>query len=244
MRYYPSDSYDFKYLKKLNAEEWMINVLKKNPNYCSWGNHEDYMWNNNNGWTSSQFLDSVDELWELNDLNELINFYFQIHRESEQCEFCEQSGYNQETLEISKGWYDFEGKGVRWCDNITQDEVDALWNEGRLQSKFDTKPSADEVNEWSKNKKGVGHDAINRMICVEQRAKRLGVYGLCEKCNGQGSYYISPKAKLQLQMWFIHPRKGAARGVLLEEIKEDELDTVLGYLKEARQRNWDRFSKL
>jgi hypothetical protein len=45
-------------------------------------------------------------------------------------------------------------------------------------------------------------------------------------------------------LWVIHPRKGASRGVLLTEIKEEELPKVVEYLKDARQRNWDRFAKL
>lgn len=241
MRYYPNDEYDFKYLKELNAEDWMVKTLKKNPSYNAWGNHEDYMLVDS-GWESRVFISNVDELWELDEMNELVNFYFQLHRESVECSKCEQTGYNQETKEIEEAWYDFKGRGVKWHDNITQDEVDALWSENRLRSDFKEKPSAEEVNNWSKQ--GFGHDAINRMICVKQRAKRLGVYGLCEDCNGDGTVYVESKAKLQLQMWFIHPRKGASRGVLLEEIKENELNRVLGYLKEARQRNWDRFSKL
>ena len=34
-------------------------------------------------------------------------------------------------------------------------------------------PTADEVNAWA-GRGSIGHDAINRMICVETRAKRLG----------------------------------------------------------------------
>lgn len=241
MRYYPSDDYDFEYLEKLNAEKWMVETLKKNPEYNSWGNHEDYMWNNS-GWTSRASIESVDELWVLDNMNELINFYFQLHRGSEKCDDCDQTGYNQETKKIADAWYDFKGLGTQWYDNITQDEVDTLWNENRLTHYFKEKPSAEEVNDWSRT--GIGHDTIDKMICVEQRAKRLDVYGLCEQCNGDGDVYTEPKAKLQLQMWFVHPRKGAARGVLLESIEENELDKVIDYLKEARQRNWDRFSKL
>lgn len=242
MRYYPKDDYDFKYVEELNTAKWMVEALKKNPEYNVWGNYEDYMWKDGSGWDSGVLISTVDELWELDDMNELINFYFQLHRGSEDCISCEQTGYNQETKEIADAWFDFDRKGVKWYDNITQDEVDALWRENRLRIDFKEKPSAEEVNEWSKN--GFGHDAINRMICVEQRARRLGVYGLCESCNGNGNIYTESTAKLQLQMWFIHPRKGASRGVLLESIKENELDRVIDYLKEARQRNWDRFSKL
>lgn len=243
MRYYPETDSDKKEVERLNAEAWMIKALKKNPDYNGWGNHEDYMIKDS-GWDSRQYIDSADELWEMDDLNELVNFYFNICRESEECSSCGQSGYNPETTQIGEDWYDFEGTGRRWCNSITQDEVDALWESNRLKSEFKEKPTADQVNEWSKNVRGIGHDAINRHICVKQRAERLGVYGLCEECNGEGYVYTEPAAKLQLQMWFLHPRKGCSRGVLLKEVKQHEMETVIKYLKEARQRNWDRFSKL
>jgi hypothetical protein len=35
------------------------------------------------------------------------------------------------------------------------------------------------------------HDGINRCILVETRAKRLGVYGHCEYCDGQGDIFQS-----------------------------------------------------
>lgn len=53
------------------------------------------------------------------------------------------------------------------------------------------------------------------------------------------------QTKLGLQMWVIHPRKGASRGVYLKEIKnEEELNIVINYLINAKNRNYQRFNKL
>lgn len=242
MRTYPEDEYDMSELKKLNAKQWMINALKMNPSYTCWGNHEDYM-TNKGQWDSPIEIENVDGLWDLDDLNELANFYFQVIRDSVNCTECNTSGLNKGTKQISDDWYDFDRTGKRWCNDITQDEVDALWEHHRLRCDFKEKPTANEVNAWSRGK-SLGHDAINKSICVETRAKRLGVYGLCPVCNGEGYVFTAPEAHLELQMWFLHPRKGCSRGVLLKNINEDEMPKVIEYLKEAAQRNADRFSKL
>ncbi|MDP3770914.1 MAG: hypothetical protein Q8R16_01280 [bacterium] len=49
-------------------------------------------------------------------------------------------------------------------------------------------PTPDEVNRWERD--GMGHDAINRWILVETRAKRLGVWGKCRACHGKGVRYF------------------------------------------------------
>ena len=216
-------------------------MLKKNPEYLCWGNYEDYMCNKEEGWNRPVELEEVEDLWQLDNFNELVNFYFEIYRKSEECKWCEGTGLNPATKKISDDWYDFNRNGTRWCDKITQDEVDALWNEGRLRD-FKEKPTAEQVNEWER--KGFGHDLINRMICTKQRAKRLGVYGHCSTCEGKGYNYTDDKVHLGLQMWIIHPRKGASRGVFLKNIEKDEIKKVISYLKEAQKRNNERFLKL
>ena len=237
------NEWDLEELKKLNAEDWQIKCLLKNPNYVYWGNYEDYMTDKNSQWGSPQEIESVDDLWELNDLNEVVHFYFFIERENHTCPDCNGEGLNKETCEINRSFYDFEMKGNRWCEKITQDEVDALWEAGRLTSTFKDKPTAEEVNK--KAKEGVFHDAINRWILVKARAKRLGVYGDCENKDCVDGYiYDKEKATLSLQMWILHPRKGASRGVILKDIKEHEVEKVIAYLKEARDRNNERFSRL
>lgn len=137
---------------------------------------------------------------------------------SQDCIVCNSTGENPETRQIGEDWYDFEGTGRRWCDKITQDEVDALIEHGRLfdfthrfvpgkgWEKIDPSPvvTAEMVNEWSKN--GFGHDAINRWICVETRAKRLGVYGDCPVCKGDGRIWFSDEVKEKSEKWYDNER--------------------------------------
>lgn len=60
-------------------------------------------------------------------------------------------------------------------------------------------PTPEEVNNW--NHYGGGHDAINRSICVETRAKHLGVYGLCEYCEGTGEIWQSKEIETLSENW-------------------------------------------
>lgn len=273
MRYYPESESDFKEVERMNAKPWQVEMLKKNPSYNSWGVYEDYMMKQGDGWDSRVIADTIEEgLWQLDELNELVNFYFEVRRESVNCVHCEQTGLNPETKQLHDDWYDFSRTGRRWDDKITQDEVNELVKQGRLRDLTDKPylyeeenktwtyldkskrewvemegepvfPTAEEVNEWQRGK-GFGHDAINRWICIETRAKRLGFYGNCEHCEGHGYVYTEPEAKLALQLWMLHPRKGCSRGVYIKEIKEHEIEHVLQHLKEARDRNTERFSKL
>ena len=137
---------------------------------------------------------------------------------SQDCSVCGGGSYNPETKQISDDWYDFEHTGRRWCDKITQDEVDALIEHGRLHDfthqwtpgegwvAIDPPPvvTAEMVNLWSRN--GLGHDAINQWICVETRAKRLGVYGNCPACNGEGTIWFSDEIKEKSERWYDEER--------------------------------------
>lgn len=80
------------------------------------------------------------------------------------CPSCDGYGYNPETKKIFDDWYGLDNRENRWCDNITQDEVDALIEDGRLKDfthdhvpgegwkPKDPKPNvtADMINAWSK----------------------------------------------------------------------------------------------
>jgi len=128
------------------------------------------------------------------------------------CKVCDGSGYGPEYKKLSDDWYGFERPKNRWCNAITQDEVQALLDEGRLMDfrRDDPEyvPSADEVNGWSK--KEIGHDSINRWICVEARAKRLGIKDkLCKVCDGQGGLWPDEKyEQLADEFKFIDPPAG------------------------------------
>lgn len=162
------------------------------------------------------------------------------HLHSIPCESCDQSGYNPATKQIADDFYDHDNLGQtwtydygfapdgsraerppwriigttrKWCNSITQDEVQALVDAGRLydfthtwekgkgwQRRADGYiPTADEVNDW--NARGIGHDGINRWKLVEARAKRLGVYGLCEHCGGDGYTFRDEPHKAAHEAW-------------------------------------------
>jgi len=136
------------------------------------------------------------------------------HNDSRNCPFCEGSGENPETKQLADDWYDSKNTGRRWVDTITQDEVDALVAGGRLmgfthrwtkENGWQPKeppchPTAEQVNTWSASR-GMGHDAINRWICVETRAKRLGVFGDCGYCKGGGTLWLTLEAKDRYELW-------------------------------------------
>ena len=255
MRSTPEDEYDRKELTKLNAEAWMLKLLELNPEYVHWGPHEDYMAKSNSGWESPVLVETWKNFsWDLGELNECVNFYFEIVRENEPCAACGTTGYNPKTRRISDDFYDFANTGRRWVDNITEDELKALQDQGRL-STYDRKekrwiPSpitVEQVNAANRHggqkSLGMGHDAISRGILIKARATRLGVYGLCTSCEGDGFCYNEPSAHVQLILWMIHPRKGASRGVEIQLIEQDDLPSVFAWLKGASERNIERFAK-
>jgi hypothetical protein len=132
---------------------------------------------------------------------------------SQKCEVCDGSGHNPETKRIADDFYAFEGCGARWCDKITQDEVEALQAENRLRKWV----VVDGVGEWvhwdgltaemvndSNRHPGMGdlnHDAINRWILIKTRARRLGVFGECTVCNGEGHVWFSDEIKKLADKW-------------------------------------------
>lgn len=195
-------------------------------------------------WSSRQTLESADQLWTLDDYNEVVNFYFDLIRDNHECETCEGTGLNPETFQLKEDWYDFAGTGRRWDSKLVQEEVDALWENHRLRGDFTSKPTAEEVNEWNRRPRSMGHDAINQWICVKTRAKRLGIWGHCKCCGGEGHIFDADKAHVELQLWVLHPRKGASRGVRLLKVEQSDIPEIVQYLKEARQRNDDKFRKI
>lgn len=246
-------------LKNYSPEPWQLAAIDANPGYVSWGVGEDYMPSpkTDGGWSSSQSYAAWGDFgpWGLDALNECANFYFFLERDSKDCEVCHGSGLNPETERIANSFYNHQsptGKG--WHDQITQDEVQALLDAGRLHDLAKTFipgkgwqpredehiPTADEVNAWESGP-GMGHDAINRWILIEARAKRLGVYGHCPHCD-QGTVYTSNETKLGLMLWMLHPRKGCSRGVEVLEITESEIQQVYAWLREAADRNAKRFT--
>lgn len=145
---------------------------------------------------------------------------------SQKCKSCDQTGLNLATKDISDTWYSFDEQewlydsnnkrynNLAWSNHLTQLEVDALVDAGRLvdfthdfvgndkgwvEKNPAYRPNAEDVNLWSR--KGMGHDAINKSICVKARAESLGVYGVCEHCQGDGEIWQSEEIKKMNENW-------------------------------------------
>jgi hypothetical protein len=237
MRYFDDDE-----AKRLNAEQWQLDLLKANPSYCSWGPHEDYMIVHGDGWNSPIVSDSWSDFgpWELDDLNECAGFYFEVDRESQECGACGGNGYHPLAQEVVNGFYShMNERGEHWNDKITQDEFDALLKAGRVQP-TDTVASVNAAN--APGARRMGHDAINRMILTEARLARLGLPKLCPECEGHGSIYTAPTAHVSLVLWWMHPRKGASRGIEVKHIQRSDLPAVQAFLRKAADRNTQRFA--
>lgn len=101
----------------------------------------------------------------------------------------------------------------QWSHHLSQGDVDALVDEGRLVDfthewrsgegwveKIPAyRPTAAEVNEWSLN--GFGHDSINQWIVVGAECDRLGIPHYCAMCEGEGELWPSPEAKAAYDAW-------------------------------------------
>ena len=272
MKYTPHDADELKEAMDEGVEQWMLDLLKLNHTYLGWGNGEDYMTTSGEGWSSSKTVGTVAELWTQDDLNEVVHGYYFTHRDSVNCTDCEGSGYNPETRKIADDWYGNRNPRDRWDTKLTEDEVYALVCDGRLSSfthfnghfnrekgvwemynrelqapitcpapVFDLAAMTAKVNS---TKGGMVHDAINRMICVRVRATRLGVYGHCPNCNGKGSVFTEPTTRMGLQLWFILPRKGCSRGLVVENVTQADIPAIQEFFRLAVERTLLRMGKL
>jgi hypothetical protein len=248
MRYFDENQ-----AKAILAEDWQIDLLKLNPSYCSWGPDEDYMWVKGEGWNSPLKFENWSEFkFKLDDWNECVNFYFRVTREEKVCSDCNGTGYHQEAYRIANSFYPHQCESIglpakdAWHDKITQDELEFLQSLGRIPKDA----TLDQVNKENRSPTGLfgtanlRHDCINRSALIEARCKRLGLTRNCETCDGDGVVYVADHATVSLVLWILHPRKGASRGIEVNNITQQDLPSVFEYLKEAAQRNANRFSKL
>lgn len=104
---------------------------------------------------------------------------------------------------------------LRWCDKLTQDEVDHLISRGRLRvlvdcdqddsdaseaerrrgTKWIAVPrSAAEINAVNRDPGAGSHDAINRLILIRYRCEKLGIEVNCSTCHGKG--YVGTAAEI------------------------------------------------
>jgi len=222
--------------------------------YVGWNPYDDYLISRegDTGWNTRMIFDSWSAFYDGKDdnggfriadrdFNLVADFYFSKTYDSERCDPCSRTGLNPETYKLDQTFYG------GWEKELTDDEVKALIGRGRLNHEFKIKPetmphklpTAAEVNERIGNRT-LGHDAINRWICVETRANRLGVYGKCEHCDGKGELRKSDDYVI-LYLWMLHPRKGASRGIVIKNIQQEDLDEVKEYLRsnfEQHRNHW------
>jgi hypothetical protein len=236
----------------LKAEDWMLDLVKLNPDYVYWGVYEDYMTDDKTQWASRIIKENWTDFgpWDLDDLNECVNFYFEILRENKECETCNGNGYHPDAQYIANTFYRHSSPdGTYWHDKITEDEADMLYHEKRVHQFVgkdkpkDYKPSASEINDFERNCT-LGHDAINRSLLIRQRLTRLGLPIVCPTCAGSGLVYTTEQANVALTLWMLHPRKGCSRGVRINHIHQDDVASIKQWLIKARDRNYDRFAKI
>lgn len=90
--YDPNDKWDRDEADHLGAEQWMLDLLSLNPSYPFWGPGDDYMKgaSEKGGWDAGiEFQTWKDFNFQLDELNECVNFYFQVRRASKECTTCD-----------------------------------------------------------------------------------------------------------------------------------------------------------
>lgn len=127
----------------------------------------------------------------------------------------------------------WEGRDKSRDQEYTDDNGDVAGTRVHIKWR-DTVPAA-EVNTWNEGR-GFGHDAINRWICVETRCRRLGVWGHCDACDGDGYIPVDLHGRLQLVLWIVNPETGQNYGLEVDNIEEDELPSVFDFLEGMRDR--------
>jgi hypothetical protein len=191
MRWTPTEN-DREDVARLNADPWQIALLALNPAFTSWGpgeaRDEDDIDASDN-WDSTLSFDTWSKFAEEfgtvpDDLNEIVNFYFEVLRECEDCTACDASDLAPGAKALEDAFYTDTRDHKRWCDRITLDEAQALADHGRLLTDVVDEAYVKRVNQARPHHPVFGHDAINRGILIEARCARLGIMVFCDTCGG------------------------------------------------------------
>lgn len=128
-QYDENDDDDKNDAAELGAPQWMLDQLALNPIYVHWGPHEDYMWVKGDGWNAPVLRETWAEgRLDLDEMNEVVNFYFEVSRDNKQCETCGGNGYHPDAHWISESFYSHSSP----FKVPSQDEVNAQ----RLMASF------------------------------------------------------------------------------------------------------------
>lgn len=134
-------------------------------------------------------------------MNKLWEGYLSPAVDWPECDKCGGDGIHPFAKPIAETFYalDLPGmaddpvrSGYRWCDKLTQGEVNHLLAEGRLRTWV--KDDSDRGGGWESlprtaeevNAEPLQHDGINRCILIEYRCARLGLPYYCDGCDGEG----------------------------------------------------------
>lgn len=93
----------------------------------------------------------------------------------------------------------------RWMNHLEQQDVDVLWENGRLRDfgdvvSGDSCPSAEVVNSWS-HRSIMPHDAINNLFVIGNRCNQFGAERDCNICNGNGYVFRTPEDERAYEEW-------------------------------------------
>ena len=223
------------------AEPWQVELLEMNPQYTGWGIDEGYMTTKGDGWGTSEEYLSWDDFssFDVDKLNEVVNFYFELSRDSKECPDCKH-GYSPRAWELKSSFYDNSDNS--WKNNLSQEVVDILWKENNIPHNFKKKPLAEEVNDWSKNTPPF--TSLNDWAVVRSQCEVEGVSISCATCGGEGRLFTGEKCDVSLSIWVLHPRKSSSRGWKINNITEADLPEIFALLRHARDRNAERFARI
>src|SRR5438067_1902821 len=101
----------------------------------------------------------------------------------------------------------------QWAHHLSQDDVNALVEGGRLRDFTHTwsrengwqekepsvVPTAAEVNEW--DIRTMGHDGINASVVIRARCEREGIDDTCPTCNGHASIEKYEGQRAEAEAW-------------------------------------------
>jgi len=147
---------------------------------------------------------------------------------AEECSLCGGDGYSPRAKELMALWYNFDDRDQAWHRHLTQEDVDALVEGDRLREftrrprteehvarlkeqevsggsgywldDIVYRPSAKEVNEWSKEQI-LAFDAMDQWICVRARCRREGIATSCSACLGTGEHWPTEELRLAYEAW-------------------------------------------
>lgn len=87
------------------------------------------------------------------------------------------------------------------------------------------------------------YDSSARYNGTVDRCADRGIPHDCPECEGVGSISFG-ETRLELQLWFLVPRKGCSRGVRILSVTREQLPGAYAWLRRAAARNAENFSRV